>query len=244
MRVSVCMATYNGERYIEAQFFSIVEQISEQDEIVVVDDCSSDGTFVFLSGLRDPRVKIFRNEKNVGVNYSFQRAISLCSGRYIFLSDQDDVWVGGRLDLMLAALQENILVSSNFALINSIGSSIENSFYRPLISRESGDNVRNIIGIFLGRRNYFGCAMAFQRSLVQLVMPIPDYVESHDLWIAMAGCAIGSISHIEQETLKRRIHGENASVISRPLWAKIIARVSFIRQFFELQRRLKYFRER
>jgi len=235
VRVSVCMATYNGEKFISEQMNSILEQIGEQDEVIVVDDASTDCTYDLLLSIEDQRIKLFKNENNTGVNRTFERAILLAKGDYIFLSDQDDIWIEGRLTDMLSRLSSRSFVSSNFGFIDEYGNNLEFDEYKPLLEVDSNKFFLNIVGIFTGKRNYYGCAMAFDRSLVCLICPIPEYVESHDLWLAMAANLRGSVCHLEKKTLMRRIHGQNVSVISRPFWHKVRARFSFLRAISELK---------
>src|SRR5450759_5141604 len=90
--ISICMASYNGSRYIERQLLSILCQLGEADEVILVDDHSSDATLEVVERLSDKRIKIYRNGSNEGVLRTFERAIGLASGDIIFLSDQDDVW--------------------------------------------------------------------------------------------------------------------------------------------------------
>ena len=116
MNISVCMTTYNGERYVAEQITSILEELKSDDEVIVVDDCSKDGTVKILQDLNDLRIKIYVNDRNKGINVSFERAIYLANNDYIFLSDQDDIWIKGRVSLMVKKLIETstLLVSSNF----------------------------------------------------------------------------------------------------------------------------------
>ena len=83
-KISVCMAVYNGERFIQQQVTSILVQLRPNDEIVIVDDTSSDNTIRILDGYQDARIKITRNGKNIGSNASFQKALSHASGDFIF----------------------------------------------------------------------------------------------------------------------------------------------------------------
>ena len=94
MSISVCIATYNGEKFIQKQIKSILSQISLNDEVIVVDDLSSDNTVKIIESLNDKRIKIYLNNKNQREVYSFNRAIELAKNNFIFLSDQDDIWIG------------------------------------------------------------------------------------------------------------------------------------------------------
>ena len=102
------MATYNGEAFIREQMDSILAQSYKNIEVVACDDCSTDGTYEILQeyARKDGRVKCFQNAANLGFKKNFERAITLCSGEFIALSDQDDVWLKEKLEVQLKALKE------------------------------------------------------------------------------------------------------------------------------------------
>ena len=108
--ISIAMATYNGEKYLAEQLDSILAQTVQDFELIVCDDCSSDSTAEILSRYaeKDSRIKIFVNEKNLGFVKNFEKAVSLCSGEYIALSDQDDVWFAGHLEILLRNIKDKI----------------------------------------------------------------------------------------------------------------------------------------
>lgn len=94
-KLSVALCTYNGARFLKEQICSILEQTYPVDEIVVCDDGSSDETILIIERIKERspiEIRIYRNETNLGVCANFQKAIRLCSGDIVFLSDQDDVW--------------------------------------------------------------------------------------------------------------------------------------------------------
>jgi glycosyltransferase involved in cell wall biosynthesis len=240
MTLSVCMATYQGELYVERQLRSILDELGPDDEIVVVDDCSADRTVDVIEAMGDHRIRIFRNTVNRREVYSFGRAIELARGDIIFLSDQDDVWLPGRAALMVARLREADaqLVSTNFEWIDASGQPLQVAF-DGVSSATSARHFGNIFDIFVGKTNYFGCAQAFRRELVPLITPIPSYVESHDLWIALAANLIGSNLHVDDKTLLKRRHGTNttSTVSNRPLLRKLWSRWIFARSLIDLSMR-------
>ena len=237
-RTSVCLATFNGEKYVARQMESILEQLAADDEVIVVDDCSTDGTVAAVEHLGDRRIAVHINDRNRREVYSFGRAISLARHQYIFLSDQDDVWLPGRVALMKAALRTALLATSNFEWMDEDERPLQVP-YDGVLSQDSSRHLKNISDIFFGKTNYFGCAMAFRRALVPLILPIPDYVESHDLWIAMAANLIGSNLHLDERTLRKRRHGNNATstISSRSLALKLRARAIFARSLLDLWKR-------
>ena len=108
--ISVCMATYNGEKYIREQIDSILAQLGDKDELIVSDDGSADATLSIVRSFSDPRIKIISNTGKHGTNGNFENALKHAQGDYIFLSDQDDVWLPGKVNICLQALQTAHLV--------------------------------------------------------------------------------------------------------------------------------------
>ena len=159
------MATYNGEKYIEEQLESIVAQLGPQDEIVIVDDASTDGTVATARSVDDPRVHIIESATNKGYVRTFEDALGRARGEFILLADQDDVWVEGRLTAMIAALENSAVVATNLRTLDG-----PDSIHGPygqrdwhLRSRDSERRVANIVGMLAGTRPYYGCAMALRQ---------------------------------------------------------------------------------
>jgi glycosyltransferase involved in cell wall biosynthesis len=233
MTISVCLATYNGEKFIYEQIDSILKQISSYDEVIIVDDFSIDSTVQIIRNLNDSRIKIFINKQNMGHVYSFGRAIDLATKEVIFLSDQDDIWMDNRVNFMIEQILKSnaLLVSTNSKFIDTYGNQIDYTV-NGVNSKNSNNYWSNIIDIYLGKKNYFGCTMAFRKELKSIILPIPSYVESHDLWIALAANINKSNLHCDVTTLERRIHRNNASIIKRKfilqLWSRIVFSISLV----------------
>jgi len=239
MSLSVCMATYNGAAYLAEQLESILSQLGPDDEVVVVDDGSRDDTVALLQSWGDTRLQVHRNERNLRHVRTFERAMRLARGQVIFLADQDDVWLPGRVSRMLQALQISgaAVVAGNFSHIDPQGQPMQFQAHR-LRAADSRRGAVNIAGIFAGRRSYFGCAMALRRDFLNLALPIPAFVESHDLWIAQLANAAGVIVHLDEDTLARRIHAHNVTRSNRPMRRKLHSRWLFARALLEVRRRL------
>lgn len=239
MSVSVCIATYNGRDYIEQQLSTILEQLDLGDEVVVVDDASSDATLDLVRAFNDPRIRIVENERNLGHVASFSRALALARHEVLIMADQDDIWLPQRVRLMVAGLEAPhcLVLASNSEFMH--GSGI-NMIYQceGVTSASSNEFAANIWSIFMGRRRYYGCAMALRREFCKVILPIPAYVESHDLWIAMAGNMARGNVHVDASTLIRRVHGNNASIVSRPIIRKLWSRLIFVISYVDLWMRL------
>lgn len=241
--ISVCMATYNGARFFCEQLDSILSQISDNDEIVIVDDCSEDDTVDLIRAYDDKRIRLFCNSENLGVNKTFEKAISLACGEYIFLSDQDDIWHAGRLIIMRDALDKAnaLLVTTRFSCIDENGN--KNIMIQPILySSDSTKYIKNVFSIFMNRCDYYGCAMAFKAKLKRIILPFPLYIESHDLWIALAANIFHANLHLEYLSLFHRIHDSNTSVVQRNILRRICGRIIlFISAIHLLLRRCIYF---
>ncbi|PKI92048.1 hypothetical protein CW368_04165 [Actinomycetales bacterium SN12] len=235
------MATYDGARYIEPQLASILTELEPQDEVVIVDDASRDSTPEYLRGIDDPRVRVHLRTENRGYVRSFEEALAFATGDVVMLADQDDVWVPGRRALFVTALADAGVAASNLELLES-GNPLPHPLTgRPwrLRSESSRQGVRNAVRILAGVAPYYGCAMALRRDALERVLPFPDFLdESHDLWIAMFGNVHRTMRHIDQPTIRRRIHDSNASP-SRPrgLAAVLRARVMLLGAWWASLRR-------
>lgn len=237
--ISVCIATYNGAKYIVEQLDSIVSQIGAADEIVICDDQSSDETLAIVAAYNDPRIRACRNEARLGHVRNFEKAMSLSRGDYIFLSDQDDIWMPGRVQTMMSGLNENPsidLVASNFDFIDAQGQAI-GEFRQLGVAKKA--RLAQICSIFLGRAPYFGCTFLMRRALLQSCLPIPKGIESHDIWFALVASSVGSVLNLQEPTLLHRMHGGNVSTPKRRalpvvlrsrarfLWALALRLISF-----------------
>ena len=155
--ISVCIATYNGEKFLRQQIESILSQLSHDDEIIVSDDCSSDRTVDLLREFKDERIKLFVNDSNVGVVKNFENAIKNSTQEFIFLSDQDDVWTPNKVEVVKKMLNEYDFVSHNANIINEEGGETGADYF----------SVRNTKYGYLNnlwKMGYLGCCMAFNRK--------------------------------------------------------------------------------
>ena len=235
-RLSVCMASYNGAAYIREQIDSILPQLGPDDELIVVDDASSDATVAVVKSIADERIALVRSEVNRGYVRTFEDAVARAHGDVIFLSDQDDVWNPSRVKTMLTALRGAPLVVSNFSAFGGDLSRIQS---RRLRAADSGRRFRNIFWVWVGVRPYYGCTMAFPAELRGALLPFPRYLtETHDQWIGFVANACGRVVHLETETLKRRLHESNSTprsmrsvrMIARARWMTARAIVDAFRR--------------
>lgn len=243
VRVSVCMATYNGAAYLAAQLDSILAELEPQDEVIIVDDASSDGTVALLEAVTDPRVSIHARADNRGYVRTFEQALSLATGDVLMLSDQDDVWIAGRRERLIEVTADHAVAASNLVLLGDDAPLRSPLTGRDWLLREADGSKRwrNQWRILIGDAPYFGCTMAIRRDFLDRALPFPGYLaESHDLWIATVANTAGELAHLEQPTLRRRLHDDNASSERpRSIRRALGSRVLLLRLWREARRRVR-----
>lgn len=206
IRVSVAMATYNGEKYIKEQLDSIIINLKEEDEIVISDDGSTDNTVNIIQSYHDSRIKLFDGPKS-GVISNFENAISKCSGEYIFLADQDDIWDPKKVDIILNNFLEDpdlILQVHDNVMVDSNLKPICNSFFEFR-------KVKNGFWANIIKNSFIGCCMAFRSKLISDILPIPKDMPMHDQWIGLIALRKGKVAFIKDSLLSYRRHGDNVS---------------------------------
>ena len=201
--ISVCIATYNGEKYIKEQLHSIINQLDKNDEIIISDDGSSDNTIKIIESYNDSRIVLYKNSfKNVVHNFEF--AIGKSKGDYIFLSDQDDIWhkdkVKSFMDCFLKKSNVTLLIS-DFQVVDQNGLQLDGVYNKNEFSTSL---VKNIIV-----NNFIGCAMAFTSSTKNVIMPFPKNIAMHDWWIGTCSKMYGEINFIDKKLHFYRRHSSN-----------------------------------
>ncbi|MEW5965699.1 MAG: glycosyltransferase [Pseudomonadota bacterium] len=134
-RVSVIMPVYGGEKYLAAAIESVLNQTHSDFELIIVNDCSPDGSqTVIESYMADQRITCLRNESNLGVAGSRNRALAVSQGDFIAFLDQDDIWLPKKLEIQLAALRENPdvgLMHAGYVRIDPQGNLLFEARHRP-----------------------------------------------------------------------------------------------------------------
>ena len=221
-KISVCMATYNGEKYIKEQVDSILKQLGPEDEIIVSDDGSKDATIETLRSYCDVRIKIYHHT-SCGANSfekassNFENALTKATGDIIFLSDQDDIWTDDKVKVMVDGLKNNLMVQCQLAPFSA-----DSETDTKLIIQNQKGFLANLCVL-----PFVGCCMAFRKSLLESILPFPKGIIAHDAWIGMVGFVSGRYMFINDKCQLYRLHGANVSGVSsstNSLWCKLCYR--------------------
>ena len=216
--MSVCVASYNGAMYIEKQLHSILDQLQSNDQVIIVDDCSFDDTVNIIESFKDSRIKLFKNTKNIGVVGTFNKALKNANGDIIFLSDQDDEWIDNKVSFIRNLfLSNNVDLIVHDAKIAKDGTIVSNSLFGQIGS--SDGLFKNVYS-----NSYTGCCMAFRRSILRKVLPIPIKKGIfHDAWIGiLAKFYRFRIIFIATPLIIYNRHDANVSTMKRRSIYKII----------------------
>lgn len=208
--ISVCMAVFNGERYLEEQLRSILIQLANDDEIIIVNDCSRDRSVDLIRNIRDPRITLLQNEVNVGPAVSFERAICHAKGKYIFLSDQDDIWNPDKVATIRQVFDstDSLIVVSDARVVDTNRNILMESMFS--LRRSRPGFWRNLY-----KNGFLGCCMAIRSDAKSFFLPFPDNIGMHDEWIGLCSSIAGRISFIGQKLIDYRRHDKNATQLTR-----------------------------
>ncbi|MCF0075132.1 glycosyltransferase family 2 protein [Dyadobacter sp. CY261] len=225
--ISVCIPTFNGEKYIESQLASVLSQIGRNDEVIISDDCSTDGTLDVIERIGDERIKISTNSSNLHYVKNVENAVRAASGDIIFLCDQDDVWVDNKVSVTLKALEQADLVVSNCYVTDGNLKVTHDSYFAL---RNTKPN--KYLALMLGSP-YLGCCMAFKADVAKKALPFPEYITSHDTWLGNVGAFFFRTKFIDDRLIFYRRHGGNASILAgsskNPYYLRLFNRLKIVR---------------
>ena len=212
VRASVAMAAYNGEKYLEEQIDSILDMMSQMDELVISYETSYDRTLEIIQKYVeiDDRVQLVY-DSGQSVESNFNNAVMCCKGKYIFLADQDDVWIHNKINKMVDFFEAHqdvkVLIGNGYITdehLNVVGELFHE--YHTSINP-----IRNFI-----KGTYLGCQMAFNSDIKNFVWPVCDNPPlAHDLWLGVCGAKYGKIAKLDDKLILHRLHSDNYSNTSK-----------------------------
>lgn len=216
MKTSVAMCTYNGEKFIKAQLESILNQTVPLSEIIICDDGSNDKTIQIIQQFQlvNPKIILHINKINLGSNKNFEKSISFCSGDFIFLSDQDDIWRNDKVEKTLAIFNQNPRaegVFSNANLIDDKGNVIfENIsiwdfflFYESKMSKPI-----NLFDFLISNGNFLtGATLCIRKEVKDFCFPFQTAKKFlHDEWFALILSKRQTLYYTTEKLLFYRLH--------------------------------------
>ncbi len=229
MKISVAMATYNGEKYIEEQLNSIIKQLRVGDEIVISDDGSTDGTLDIIDRMKKQwsEMKVVEGDKR-GVAHNFFKAVSYCKNEIIFLADQDDIWNGNKIEEVCKQFKEE--PELELVMHNGLHFT-ENETLNRVVRYHKGW-LRNWV-----RSCYWGCCMAFKKDLIEKYIEKEEQYGcvAHDQMIGLMAEKSGKVKYIDKDLILHRVHGANLTH-RLPLYGKIKFRVVMMYQYIMWKR--------
>lgn len=218
MKVSIALCTYNGEQYLQEQLNSYLTQSRLPDELIICDDGSIDGTLIVLEAFTKQApfsTKIVQNDENLGPIKNFEKAISLCTGDIILLSDQDDVWFTDKVEVFEQAFDRNprsgVILSDSLLVDGELRSLGKTNWATIPYAKQFISNIDDSEAIFrlLLNNNFFtGASMGFRTELRPYFIPISSYW-IHDGWIAIIASTMTNFTLIDAPLNLYRQHETN-----------------------------------
>jgi glycosyltransferase involved in cell wall biosynthesis len=209
-RISACMAAYNGGAFVEAQLHSILSQLKLEDEVVIVDDGSTDDTLQRVMGIGDVRVRLLKHERNRGVVATFEDALRSATGNILFLCDDDDLWAPTKTRRFQDVFESRPDVGIVLSRVRMIDEKDE-----PMQDSRINRHGRFLPGFWrnLFVNHYQGSAMAIRASLLGRVLPFPARKSFlHDAWIGTRNDWLGGkVAYLDEDLLYYRRHRNNVS---------------------------------
>lgn len=235
--LSVCMATYNGSRFVKAQLDSIMPQLGQGDELIISDDGSTDGTLEIISSYNDPRIRILSDNRFSSPVHNFEHLLRHVHGQIVVLSDQDDIWLPGRLDLIHQRLDEKTeqvsLIMMDGEFVDAKGNGLGKTLFSA--NRAGRGLLKNIYN-----NTYTGCCLAFTRPLLDIALPFPHRIPMHDMWLGLLAEIFGTVEFVPVVTICYRRHDANASYKRSGIYVQIMRRIllslCLVKRYFDPKR--------
>ena len=223
IKISVAMCTYNGEKYIAHQLQSILNQTVPVDEIIVCDDNSSDRTTSVIQEIQassNVDIKLIVNQPNIGISANFTKAIGLCTGDIIFLSDQDDIWLPEKVATTMVWFESHpeceVVFSNGYFMDGNEASFTHRTMFEAAAFTPKAQKAFEMgfqLEAFLKNNRATGAAMAFRRRFVpcftiEQTATIRNRKPLHDEMIALAAACKNQLGFITQPLIRYRVHTE------------------------------------
>lgn len=246
-KISICMATYNGEKYLKQQIDSILAQSSKEWELLIRDDGSHDNTVSIIknyTGKYPDKIRMISDDaRHLGSSMNFGRLLEYSNAEYIMFSDQDDVWLPNKIQLTLEAMKEAeqvyldkpLLVHTDLKVVDANLNIIADSIwiYQKLFP-EIGDNLNTI----MARNVVAGCAMMINSKAKAVSTPIPKEAAMYDWWIAINVAKYGKIVPVSIASILYRQHSDNVIGVQQMSIFRLLKKLCNSKQLISAQYRM------
>lgn len=211
------MATYNGSEYLRQQLDSLLNQTVSFEELIICDDCSNDKTIEILNeyASKDARIKIIVNEYNLGFNYNFQKALSLCSGDYIAICDQDDIWLPRHLEVLSKLLDTGASLSvGGTKFIDKTGKyltdkSMAQTRNFPCLKVRDNSDIFSFVCFYMNP--FQGASMMVRKDFLSFLLPLPPSAYIYDVWFTLCASLCNRLAFNPEVISLWRRHQKNAT---------------------------------
>lgn len=237
--ITVCITTFNGEAYIGEQLKSILSQLGPDDEVVLSDDGSTDSTLDIVAAFNDDRIKVLHHDSSAvkttffldKPTHNFENALRHAHGDIIFLSDQDDVWLPGKVETMCSALADADLAVHDCIVADKELKQILPSYFEWI-------GVHRGVWKNFYKASYLGCCMAMRRCVVEASLPFPETKVGHDLWLGIVADKKFRTVLVRKPLIMYRKHDASKTTSGRKsehsLWYKIGYRMTVLKHILTL----------
>lgn len=224
VRVSLALASYNGERFVKKQLQSILEQTVKPDEVVIIDDVSKDKTAdIVTSFIAENELdwSFSVAEENSGYIKNFYNCLKKCTGDIIFLCDQDDEWDREKLEKTLEVFKiapDCLGVNTSFILTDADGQPLNTE--KPskgtsnngliLFEVPKGETVKIGLETVLMYNISPGCTCAFKREVVEEYIKTASLTMPHDWELNILAAKADGLYYLDKPLMGYRQHGGNA----------------------------------
>ena len=208
IRISVCMPTRNGEKFLAEQLQSILPQLEAGDELVISDDSSSDRTLDFAREFRDSRIRILADQRFFSPIYNMENALRAARHPVLVPVDQDDIWMPEKLSLIRHRMDGRsdrpFLLKADGLIVDARGEPSGETLYQRFSARKG-------FWKYIYNNCYTGCSMAISRPLLELAVPFPKGIPMYDSWLGLLAELAGEVEFSPEKIVCHRRHGGNAS---------------------------------
>ncbi len=217
--ISIVMATYNGSKYLKEQLDSIMQQTQLPDEILISDDGSKDDTMMllqeWLKEMRqshpDIQIRIQQNEVNKGYIQNFTDTILKSKGDFVFLADQDDIWMENKIKDMVTLMQDKMakVIHSDIDIVNEKKELVTHKWQNYTFHYRINEGKQ-----FFKKLNYCGMSICFDgayiRECLRKIKGIA--IPTHDWAICACANIAGSFAQSGEVFTLRRYHADNVAL--------------------------------